>query len=41
MMNSQRSDTEKINVIDEGKKIDLDEISKRNEVINNSLKSKI
>ena len=41
MMNSQRSDTEKINVIDEGKKIGIDEISKRNEVINNSLKSKI
>ena len=40
-MNSQRSDTEKINVTDEGKKIGIDEISKRNEVINNSLKSKI
>ena len=35
MMNSQRSDTEKINLIEEGKRIDIDEI------INNSLKSKI
>ena len=41
MMNSQRSDTEKINLIEEGKKIGIDEIIKHNETINNSLKSKI
>ena len=41
MMNSQRSDTEKINLIEEGKKIRIDEIIKHNETINNSLKSKI
>ena len=41
MMNSQRSDTEKINVIEEGKKIGIDEIIKRIELINNSLKSQI
>ena len=38
MMNSQRSDTEKINLIEEGKKIDINEVVKRNEIINNSLK---
>ena len=38
MMNSQRSDTEKINLIEEGKKIDINEVIKRNEIINNSLK---
>ena len=41
VMNSQRSHTEKNNLIEEGKKIDIDEIIKRNETINNSLKSKI
>ena len=30
MMNSQRSDTEKINLIEEGKKIGIDEVIKRN-----------
>ena len=40
-MNSQRSDTEKINVIEEGKKRGIDEIIKRIEFINNSLKSQI
>ena len=40
-MNSQRSHTEKNNLIEEGKKIDIDEIINRNETINNSLKSKI
>ena len=34
MMNSQRSDTEKINLVEEGKKIGIDEIIKRNEVSN-------
>ena len=38
IMNSQRSDTEKINLIEEGKKIGINEIIKRNEIINNSLK---
>ena len=41
MMNSQRSDTEKNNLIEEGKKIGIDEMFKRNEIINNSLNSKI
>ena len=41
MMNSQRSETEKNYLIEEGKKIEIDEIIKRNEIINNSLKSKI
>ena len=41
MMNSQRSDTEKINLIEKVKKIDIDEIIKHNEFINDSLKSKI
>ena len=38
MMNSQRSDIEKINLIEEGKKIGINEVIKRNEIINNSLK---
>ena len=38
MMNSQRSDTENINLIEEGKKIGINEGIKRNETINNSLK---
>ena len=37
MMNSQRSDSEKINLIEEGKKIGINEVIKRNEVINNNL----
>ena len=41
VMNSHRSDTEKINLIEEGKKIGIDEIIKRNEIMNNSLKSQI
>ena len=36
MMNSQRSDTEKNNLIEEGKKISINKVIKRNEVINNS-----
>ena len=39
MMKIQRRDTEKINLIEEGKKIGIDEVIKRNEFINNSLKS--
>ena len=38
MMNSQRSDTEKNNLIEEGKKIGIIEVIKRNEMIDNSLK---
>ena len=38
MMNSQRSDVEKISLIEEGKKIGIDEVIKRNEIVNNSLK---
>ena len=38
MMNSQRSDSEKINLIEEGKEIGINEVIKRNEVINNNLK---
>ena len=38
MMNSQRSDTEKINLIEESKKIDINEVYKHIEIINNSLK---
>ena len=36
MMSFQRSDFEKINVIEEGKKIDIDEVIKHNKIINNS-----
>ena len=38
MTNSQRSDAEKINLIEEGKKIGINEVIKRNKFINNSLK---
>ena len=38
MMNSQRSDVKKISLIEEGKKIGINEIIKRNNIINNSLK---
>ena len=41
MMKSQRSDTEKIYLIEEGNKIGIDEIIKRNEIINHSLQSQI
>ena len=43
MMNSQRSDTGKYNLIEAGKKIGIDEVIKikRNETVNNSLKSQI
>ena len=35
-MNSQKCDTEKINLIDEGKNIGIDKVIKRNEIINNT-----
>ena len=38
MMNSQRSNAEKVNLIGEGKKISINEVIKRNEIINNNLK---
>ena len=41
MMNSQRSDTEISNLIEEGKKISFHEIIKHNEIINKSLKTQI
>ena len=41
MMNSQRSDAERINLIEEGKKIGVNEVIKRNEFINNSLKTSL
>ena len=41
MIKSQRSDTEKINLIGKGKKIGIDKVIKRNKIINNSLKTQI
>ena len=38
MMNSQRSDAEKNDLIKEDKNIGVNEVIKRNEIINNSLK---
>ena len=40
-MKSQGSDTEKINMIEEGKQIGIEKVIKHNEIINNSLKSQI
>ena len=41
MMNSQRSGVEKINLIEESKKKGVNEVIKRNKIINDSLKTKI
>ena len=41
MINGERSDSEKINLIEEGKKIGINEVIKPNEVINNNLKYQI
>ena len=38
MMNSQRSDVKKISLIEEGKKIGINEVIKHNEIITESLK---
>ena len=38
MMNSHRSDAEKVSLIEDGKKIGINEVIKHNEIINNSLK---
>ena len=35
MMNTQRSDSEKISLIEEGKNIDINEVINRNKIINN------
>ena len=40
MMNSHRSDAEKVNLIEGGKKIGINEVIKHNEIINDSLKYK-
>ena len=37
-MNSQRSHVEKVRLFEEGKKININEVIKRNGIINNSLK---
>ena len=41
MMKSQRIDAKTNNLTEEGKKIGIDEVIKRNEIINDSLKSQI
>ena len=41
MMNSQRSDAEKIILIEEGKKIGINKVIRCNEVINNNLQYQI
>ena len=41
MMNSQISDTEKINLIEEGKTTGIDKVVKHDEPISKSLKSEI
>ena len=38
MMKTQRSDVGKVSLIEDGKKININEVIKRNEIINNSLK---
>ena len=40
MMNSQRSDADKVNLIEEDKKIGINEVIKHNEIINDKLKYK-
>ena len=40
MMNSHRSDAEKFNLIEEGKKIGINEAINHNQIINNNLKYK-
>ena len=37
MMNSQRRDVDEINLVEEGKKMDINEVIKSNEIINNIL----
>ena len=40
MVNSHRGDAEKVNLIEEGQKIDINKAIKHNEIINNNLKYK-
>ena len=40
MMNSHKSNTEKVNLIEEGKKNSINEVIKHNEITNNSSKYK-
>ena len=40
IMNSNRSDAEKVNLIEEGKEIGINEVIMSNEIINNNLKCK-
>ena len=40
MMSSHRSDAEKVNLIEGGEKIGINEVIKHNEIINNNLKYK-
>ena len=40
MMNSHRSDAEKVSLMEEGEKIDNNEVISGNEIINDSLKYK-
>ena len=40
MINIQRSDAEKVNLIEEGKKIGINEAIKHNDIINNNFKYK-
>ena len=40
MLNSHRSDAVKVSLIEEGKKIGINEAIEHNEIINNNLKSK-
>ena len=40
LMNSQRSDAEKVNLIEEDKKIGINDVIRHNEINNNSLKYK-
>ena len=39
LVNSQRSNVEKINLTEEGKKIGINQVIKRNEINNNSLET--
>ena len=38
IMNSHKSDAEKVSLIEEGKKMRINELIKQNEILNNSLK---
>ena len=40
MINSQRRDAEKVNLIQEGKKIGTNEAIKHNEILNSNLRNK-